>query len=84
MPLAIDTGWIIGWAVGAVVVLIAAALLLIIIGLGRRIVRQANDITAALDGARENTTPLFDVTATNHALDRIARGLRRVREGGAG
>jgi hypothetical protein len=79
--LAIGIGWWIGWAVALVVILLAAALLLAIIGLGRRIVRQADDITAALDGTRENTTPLFDVTRTNFAIDRIARDLRVVRTG---
>jgi hypothetical protein len=74
-------GWWIGWTVALVVVLIAATLLLTIIALGRRIVRQADDITAAIDGARENTMPLFDVTRTNSAIDRITRGLRAVRTG---
>ena len=62
-------------------VLIAATLLLAIIALGRRIARQADDITAAIDGARENTAPLFDVAGTNSAIDRITRGLRTVRTG---
>lgn len=79
---AIAVGWIIGWALGAMVVLIAAALLLAIIGVGRRITRQAEDITGALDGARANTEALFDVTRTNLAIDRTTRGLRIVRTGG--
>ena len=81
MVIALASGWVIGWIVGAVVVVIAVALLLIIIGLGRRVVRQADDITAALDGARANTDPLFDVARTNLAIDRITRGLRTVRTG---
>lgn len=84
MSVAVGIGWWIGWAVGLVVVLLAAGLLLAVIALGRRIVRQADDITAALDGAREHTTPLFDVTRTNFAIDRIARDLRIVRTGQAG
>jgi ABC-type multidrug transport system fused ATPase/permease subunit len=76
-------GWWIEWTVALVVILIAAALLLAIITLGRRIVRQADDITGALDGARENTAVLFDVTQTNSAIDRITRGLRAVRTGEA-
>ena len=79
--LAVSTGWIIGWVVGAVVVLIAAVLLLLIIALGRRIAGQADAITQALDGARENTTPLFEVPKTNLAIDRITRGLRSARGG---
>lgn len=79
--LALSSGWYIGWAVGLVVVLIAATLLLVIIALGRRIVGQAEQITKALDGARENTIPLWEVRTTNSALDRITRGLASVREG---
>ena len=82
MVVAVAAGWIIGWAIGLVVVLLAATLLLAVIGLGRRIVQQADDITSALDGARRNTEPLVDVTRTNLALARVTRGLRRVRTGG--
>lgn len=84
MTIALSTWWYVGWAIALVVVLIAAGLLLAIIGLGRRIVRQADDVTAALDGTREHTTSLFDVTRTNLAIDRITRGLRRVRTGRPG
>lgn len=79
--IALSTWWVVGWAIGVAVVAVAAALLIAIIGLGRRIVRQAHDITQALDGARDHTTPLFDVTRTNLAIDRITRGLAAVREG---
>jgi len=83
MVVALSSWWYVGWAIGAAVVLVAAALLVAIIILGRRIAGQADDITRALDGAREHTTPLFDVTRTNLAIDRITRGLRSVREGRA-
>jgi hypothetical protein len=79
---ALSGWWIVGWAVGVLVVVIAATLVLAVIALARRIVGQADAIIEALDGARENTTPLFDVKRTNLAVDRITRGLRRVREGG--
>jgi hypothetical protein len=79
VALALSDWWIVGWAIGAAVVVVAAVLLLTIVALGRRIVRQADEITTALDGARENTTPLFDVTRTNLAIDRITRGLARAR-----
>ena len=81
MALAVAVGWIIGWALGVVVVLLAAGLLLAIIRLGRDITRQAQDITAALEGARRNTDALFDITRTNLAIDRITRGLRAARTG---
>jgi hypothetical protein len=81
VTIALSTGWYVGWAIALVVVMIAAVLLLVIIALGRRVARQADDITVALDGTREHTEPLFDVTRTNLAVDRITRGLRRVRTG---
>ena len=79
--LALSQWWYVGWIVGVVVILIAALLLITIILLGRRIVRQADEITAAIDGGRENTQPLYDVTKTNLAIDQITRGLRKVRTG---
>lgn len=79
MTIAIDVGWIVGWSVGALVVVIAALLLIAIISLGRRIARQADDITRALEGTREHTAPMFDLARTNLAIDRVVRGLARVR-----
>lgn len=81
--LAFSGYWAVGWAVGAVVVVVAAMLILAITSIARGITRQADDITQALDGARGNTDALFAVKGTNHALDRITRNLRRVRTGGA-
>ena len=75
-----DGRWVLGWGAGAVVVVIAATLLLAIIALCRRIVSQAEDITRALDGARENTNVLFGVASTNATLERITGDLRAVRE----
>ena len=75
--------WVLGWGVGALVVVIAASLLVAIIALCRRIVGQADDITRALDGARENTTVLFDLARTNDTLEAITADLRAVREGRA-
>ena len=80
MASALSVWWIVGWAIGVAVVALAASLLLAIIGLGRRITGQADSITQALDGAREHTLPLYDVTQTNLAVQRIERGLRAVRE----
>lgn len=72
--------WLVGWGLGGLVVAIAASLLLAIIGLGRRIVRQAGEIESALDGARENTTALFAVSETNATIERTTAHLRTIRE----
>ena len=74
--------WIVGWVGGVVVVALVAALVLAITALAQRITAQAEGITSALDGAREHTEPLFAVKQTNSAIDRIIRGLRRIRTGG--
>ena len=84
MLLALSSWWYVGWGIGAAVVVVAALLLLAIIALGRHIVEEAEEITAALDGTRENTAPLFDVTRTNLAIDRITRYLGVVRQGRGG
>ena len=76
--------WIVGWVGGVVVVALVAALVLTITALAQRITGQAEGITSALDGAREHTEPLFAVKQTNSAIDRITRGLRRIRTGGPG
>jgi hypothetical protein len=80
MPLALSFWWYFGWVTGALVVVIAATLLLMIIFIGRRVVRQANEITAALDGTRENTDPLWGVKQININIDRINRGLAAARK----
>lgn len=81
LALSTTAWWTIGFALGGVIVLVVAVLLLAIVALGRRIGGQAAAITVALDGARENTNAMFDVAAVNHNLDRITRGLRAAREG---
>jgi len=81
MVTALSQWWYVGWVLGVVVVLIAALLLIAIIALGRRIARQAADITQALNGARDHTDALYDVKRTNLAIDQITRGLRTVRTG---
>ena len=71
--------WILGYAVGGAVILIAATLLIAIILLARQIVSQAAAITRALDGAMRNTDPLFDLANMNHAIGSITRGLEKLR-----
>ena len=79
MVLGLSTWWYVGWAIAAAVVVIAAVLLLTIIALGNRIVRETDDITAALDGTRGNTDPLWGVKQININIDRINRGLAGAR-----
>ncbi len=61
-------------------ILIAAALLIALIGLGRRIASQADDVTSALEGACANTKPMFELWQMHTAIERITGGLRSARE----
>jgi len=73
--------WLLGWALGGLVVLVAAGLLLELIARGRRITRQAREIEAALDGAHRHTGALYELTRGNAALERAVSALRRARPG---
>jgi hypothetical protein len=70
--------WAVGYAIGGGVVVIAAALLVTINLLARRIVSQTAAIALALDGAVRNTDPLFDVAMFNHSLESLTRGLKNL------
>lgn len=78
MSLSPDTvgRWKAGWWTGAGVVALAAGLLLGLIGLARRITRQADEITEALTATRDNTAPLFELLDTNRTVERILAPLR--------
>lgn len=78
---ALSSWWAVGWAIAGVVILVAAALLVTLIGLGRRIARQADEATTALEGACANTKPMFNLWHTHSAIGRITGGLRDAREG---
>ena len=77
---ALSGWWVFGWAVALVVVLLAASLLVIAVVLARRIGDQATEIEEALDGARQNTDPLWEVKTTNLTIARINHGLATARK----
>jgi hypothetical protein len=73
------TGWVIGFAVGAAVVVVVVVLLLLMIASARAIAGKAEAILAALHEARDNTQPLWRLSATNAVAGRIthAAGVAR-------
>lgn len=73
-------GWWLGIAIGVVVVLIVVAVVVTIIVLARRITRQAGQATAALEDARRNTDPLWELRTTNERARAILEGTVRARE----
>ena len=78
---ALSMWWTVGWAVGAVVVLLVAVLLLTIIGLARKIDGVSEDLVTDLESIARKTAPLQNVAATNNAVQTITRCLRIARGG---
>jgi hypothetical protein len=76
---ALSTWWTVGWAVGAVVVLLVAVLILAITALARKIDGEAQQLVGDLDSIARKTRPLHDVGRTNIAVQTITRGLRVAR-----
>jgi uncharacterized membrane protein len=78
------TGWYVGMALGVVVILVAAAIVITIVALARRIADQARIAVPALETVREQTTELNAVSRINDSGVRIlhsARALRKVAVG---
>jgi hypothetical protein len=73
-------GWYVGYVIAAVVITIVVILVGIILALARRIGVQALQITAALDEARINTLPLWDVDKINSGVRSITRSAEQARK----
>jgi hypothetical protein len=79
-----STGWYIGLALGVVVVLVAAAIVITIVLQARRIDGQAKTAVAGVEKVREQTTELAGIARINDSGVRIlhaARALRKVAVG---
>ena len=86
MPIMIgaSTGWYVGLALGVVVVLVAAAIVITIVALARRIDEQAKIAVTGVEKVREQTTALAGIARINDSGVRIlhsARALRKVAVG---
>ncbi len=73
------TGWYVGYVIASVVIAIVVILVAIILSLARRIGVQADQITTALDEARINTLPLWDVDKINGSVRSITRSAQEAR-----
>jgi uncharacterized membrane protein len=84
MLTAASTGWVVGLVLGVIVIAVAAAILITIVGLAMRIARQARTAEGAVDVVREQTAELGGVARINDSGVRIlhaARALRKVAVG---
>jgi len=73
------TGWYVGYVITGVVIAIVVILVSIILGLARRIGVQALAVTEALDQARINTLPLWDVDKVNGGVRSIIKSAQEAR-----
>lgn len=86
MPIVIgaSSGWTIGLILGVVVVLVAAAIVITILALVRRIAAQAKGAVAGVEVVRAQTDALSGIGQINDSGVRIlhsARALRKVAVG---
>jgi hypothetical protein len=79
-----STGWWIGLALGIVVIAVAAVIVLVIVGLARRIAAQARGAVEGVEVVRAQTEELAEIARVNDSGVRIlhsARALRKVAVG---
>jgi hypothetical protein len=86
MPIVIgaSTGWYVGLALGIVVVLVAAAIVITIVALAAKIAKQARTAVGGVEKVREQTDALSGIGRINDSGVRIlhsARALRKVAVG---
>jgi len=74
------SGWLLGWLIGAGVVVIVVVLLLLMIQGATKAADKAEAILAALDEAKVNTLPLWEVDTTNQVATRIVVAATAARE----
>ena len=82
--IAASTGWWIGLALGVVVIAVAAAIVITIVQLARRIAAQARDAVQGVEVVRAQTDELAGIDRINDSGVRIlhsARALRKVAVG---
>jgi uncharacterized membrane protein len=79
-----SAGWPIGLALGIVVILVAAAIVVTIVALAMRIAKQAKTAEEAVEVVRQQTAELGGIAQINDSGVRIlhaARALRKVAVG---
>jgi hypothetical protein len=73
------TGWVIGYAIGLVVVIVLVVLVVSILRLAHSIGQEATMIDDALQESVDNTAALTKLTTTIEHAEIIVAGLRRGR-----
>jgi uncharacterized protein YoxC len=76
-PVRATSRWLIGWALSAAVLAVAATLLITIILLARKIAQQVDEIDRSLERSRRNTEVLFAAGPLNESLQGAVEHLRQ-------
>ena len=75
-----STGWTVGLILGIIVILIAAAIVITIVMLARRIAAQAQTAVGGVDTVRAQTDGLPGIPRINDSGVRILRSARALRK----
>jgi uncharacterized membrane protein len=79
-----SAGWPIGLALGIVVILVAAAIAITIVGLAMRIAKQAQTAEGAVEVVRQQTAELGGIARINDSGVRILHAARALRKAAVG
>ena len=79
-----SAGWVIGLVLGVVVIAVAAAILITIVGLAARISRQARTAEEAVEVVRAQTAELGGIARINDSGVRILHSARALRKAAVG
>ena len=80
LALTTSTQWLVGLAIGVVVILVAAAIVIVIVALAMRIARQARTAEEGLEVVRRQTEELDGIARINDSGVRILHGARSLRK----
>jgi hypothetical protein len=80
MLIGASTGWTVGLILGIVVILIAAAIVVTIVALARRIAAQAQIAVGGVEAVRSQTDGLPGIARINDSGVRILRSARALRK----
>jgi hypothetical protein len=76
--------WLVGIAIGVLVILVAAAIVIVIVALAMRIARQARTAEEGLEVVRRQTDELGGVARINDSGVRILHSARALRKAAVG
>ncbi len=84
LTIASSTGWTIGIVLGVVVIAVAAAIVITIVALSRRIATQAQTADEAVEVVRRQTDGLDGISRINDSGVRILHSARALRKAAVG